>query len=303
MLGGTLSRSTVELKSHSNDMLAGSLFMGRTDQLDALFYAKRARPPLVIWDPNRIDLQGGDLVAFFDHVAGLPSARGLPLASAFDPTDAPGNQWLMLLEPTSFGTDFRYLQYGQGIAEYFGSSLNGKLTSALGGHISRFFIALYRAAMHRRQCVLSEHEPPAEVFVRIWRRLIVPLVDDAGFVTRFAVLNIPENQMRAGLEVVPYPCIVADRTRQVRFANTAARRFTGMEKPWTHRATLEDVFRNGIDLPEQPEALVDETSQPFRQSVTLDLPGCCGTVCEVHVGAARYRADTLFVISIMPPAR
>ncbi|MEM9145987.1 MAG: hypothetical protein AAGC57_07280 [Pseudomonadota bacterium] len=284
-----------------DDLLAGSLFMGRTNRLDELFYAERARPPLVIWDPNRIDLQDAEFEAFVEQVNRLPTVRGLPLASAFDPARFMSREWLMLLESIGFGGDFRYLFYGSGVAEYYGRSLTGRRTSAIGGHISRFFIALYRAAMHRRQRVLSEHEPPSHVFVRIWRRLIVPLVDDTGFVTHFAVLNIPENHLRSGLEVVPFPCIVADRARMVRFANAEARRLAAPTRVWEYGEPLAALLGQDLVLPDEPEALLGPPSNPLQTRVSLDLPGRPGTPCQVHVGAARYRNEAIFVLTILPP--
>lgn len=285
------------------DALAGDLFMGRTERLDQLFYAERARPPLVIWDPNRVDLQDPEFVSLVDRLSRLPSIRGLPLASAFDPAMVEHPEWLMHLESIGFGTDFRYLQYGAGVAEYYGRSLRGRNTSEIGGHISRFFIALYRASMHRRQCVLSEHEPPSQVFVRIWRRLIVPLVDDTGFVTHFAVLNLPENHLRDGLEVVPFPCIVADTEGFVRFANAAARDLAGHGRSWEHGSPLELILGQALDLPAEPSAFAGRDAGTHRQRLTLDLPGHGPLRCEVHVGAARYRSRSVYVITVLPEDR
>lgn len=283
-----------------DDVLAGSLFMGRTERLDELFYAQRARPPLVIWDPNRIDLQDAEFVSFIDQLSQLPAVRGLPLASAFDAAAISQSEWLMHLEVLSFGNDFRYLRYGSGVAEYYGRSLEGRLTSDIGGHISRFFIALYRASMHRRQCVLSEHEPPAQVFVRIWRRLIMPLADETGFVTHFAVLNIPENHLRTGLDVVPFPCLVVDQDRMVCFANAGARKLARLDRSWEHGGALEALLGCELDLPADPESLIASDAAPMRKTVTLDLPGGRAQTCEVHISAARYRSRAVFVITVLP---
>lgn len=288
------------LKRSYDDALAGSLFMGRTDRLDELFYAQRARPPLVIWDPNRIDLQDTEFVSFIDELSRLPAVRGLPLASAFDASKIVQSDWFMHLEVLNFGNDFRYLKYGTGVAEYYGRSLEGRLTSEIGGHISRFFIALYRASMHRRQCALSEHEPPTNVFVRIWRRLIMPLADETGFVTHFAVLNLPENHLRAGLDVVPFPCLIVDKDRLVCFANSGARQLAGLDRTWEHGGPLEALIGCNLDLPPDPESLISPNNAPIRRMVSLDLPGQHDRTCEIHIAAARYRSRAVFVITVLP---
>ncbi len=295
---GPSGRVAPALPGTGDDILAGSIFRGQTDRLAALFYAHRARPPHVVWSPNRHDLASDIFEEVLDHVWSLPVHAGLPLSESFDVSRAPHARWLMHLDIEGFGRDFRYLHYGAGISEYYGRDMRGRRASEFGGHISQFFIALYRAAMQRRQIVLSEHEPPRSVFVRLWRRLIVPLVDGRGFVVRFAVTNLPENHLRSGLEVVPFPVVVADADRTIRFANEPARRLAADPAAADHGAPLDGLLGPGLDLPGDPLALLAEGAGPITLRRKLALPGLDDA--QVTVGAARYRGIGLFVLTIQP---
>ncbi len=285
-------------EQNSDDLLAASLFLGRLDRLAELFASAYGRPPHVVWSPSARELRSEAFDAFLAYCLSLPSHAGLPLASAFVAEETPGPGWLMLVEIEGFGRDFVYRAYGQNIADCYGRDMQGRRATEFGGHISRFFIALYRAAMQRRQVVLSEHEPPLSVFVRLWRRLIVPLVDRRGFVTHFAVMNLPENHLRAGLEVIPFPCIVADADRVVRFANDAARRLVGATDRRDHGVALASFLKVELDLPESPAELLAPSPSQRRLRARLPFPEPGATEAEITVGATLYREAPLFVITL-----
>lgn len=281
-----------------DDLLAASLFRGQSDPLAAMFRTERERPPLIIWSPHPRDLDSEQLDAFLAYCWGLPSHAGLPKAASFDPAAAPNPGWLMVLEVEGFGRDFRYVYYGEAVAEFASRRMQGRRSSEIAGHLGRYFAALYRAAMQRRQIVLAEHEPPRRFFVRLWRRLIVPLVDDQGYVVRFAVLNLAENHLRTGLDAVPLPCLVADVSGSIRFANTAARRLVPAPARWQEGSTLEAYFGTPLPLPEDPVAMVDAEPQRLDILAAPDLPGKGAAPLRVVVGAIRFRDVPLLVLTL-----
>ncbi|CAN0605169.1 unnamed protein product, partial [Ectocarpus sp. 12 AP-2014] len=71
--------------------------------------------------------------------------------------------------------------------------VTGKLISQTPwqGVVMDFFYAVYRAVLIRPEPLYTEHEPPAEVGVKLWHRLMLPLVDDGGKVIRVLVGNVP----------------------------------------------------------------------------------------------------------------
>ncbi|MEN0002413.1 MAG: hypothetical protein AAF940_16170, partial [Pseudomonadota bacterium] len=131
----------------------------------------------------------------------------------------PFSPWVMVLEPVPEQSDFRYLKYGTEIAAMFGRDMTGHCTSEIGGHISDFFVALYAAVIIRKQSVLSVHEPPSGVFATVWRRLIYPLLDENGEVHMIAAVNVPDNELSAGLEALPDPALVTRQDGVLMYAN------------------------------------------------------------------------------------
>ncbi|GMG82065.1 hypothetical protein LNKW23_12780 [Paralimibaculum aggregatum] len=281
-----------------DDILAGSIFMGQSNLVAQLFIANHAQPPAVRWSPNRFDLRNEMFERFLAHCWSLPTHAGLPLADEFDPAATPYPDWLQLLEAERFGRDFRFLHYGERIAENFSRSFRALRVSDIGGHVGRFFVALYRSAMQRRQVVLSEHEPPRAVFVRLWRRLIVPLVDAQGYVTRFAVLIQPENDLRAGLDVVPMACIVADAQRRVCFANEAARALVPEAALLRNGTPLAACLAGDLALPQTPAALLEPAPRQIRLEARLMRPGGALQPVAVVAGATRYRDTPFFVLTL-----
>jgi PAS domain-containing protein len=209
------------------DGLARDLAAGRTDTLGALFGRHGAAAPVVIWAPTEADFAHPAIRAFARLCIAAMDDMGRVPRAAFEAADLSHvRDWLMLVDVEGAGADFRYAHYGAEIRATYQRDMTGACASAIGGHVSAFFVALYRAALARRQWALSLHEPPPEVFARRWQRLIVPL-DEGGRITRFAVLNVAENELRMGLEALPDPMLVARADGGMLFANRAARRIFG----------------------------------------------------------------------------
>ena len=202
--------------------------------------------------------------------------------------------WLMLIERADDG-GYRYVHYGSAIAEQSQRDMTGQTTRSFGGHITVFFEGLYKAACARREWALSEHEPPQELFVRSWRRLIVPLFGpDGDTVTRFAVLNVPENELRAGLELMPDPVFVAAPNEDVLYANQAAQRMFELTPPQIRGATLRQL--TGISLEDQPSAVDLLVNQTVNDSVQLTLNGGIAERLVMTVSATEHRGKALYVV-------
>jgi len=274
--------------------LATHLAAGRSDTAGALFAAHGAPAPLIVWRPTLADAGHPVLRSF---LRGCGAEAGPLSLSWLDSEEfAALADWAMVVAPADAAADdFVYRHYGDKIAEVYQADLTGQRTSAIGGHVSVFFTALYKAAMARRAPVLSVHEPPRQVFVRAWRRIIQPLMDARGAIVCHAVANVPDNDLRAGLEVLPHAVIVATAQGEVCYANRAA--CLMFDQPRSPLAGMGLHSFTGLDvaLPASPDRLIlDGHAQETRALLSRD-----GTVVPVHVtiGATFYRDLPLYVIS------
>lgn len=166
--------------------------------------------------------------------------------------------WLLLLTPTSEGAEFRYDHYGQGIARVYGRDMTGRTTADFPGHISDFYCLVYRAVMARKQRVMTVHQPPNLVFVSQWRRLVVPITDIDGNVVQILTLNLPENELRAGLEILPDPVLIVSADRIVCHANKQARQAfdDGAFGPWNR--TIFDYAALDLEIRESPAEILEK---------------------------------------------
>ena len=190
-----------ELESLSEAM-EHELLDGRTQIIDRAFQADGGSKPMLVFSPQT-DLVGDPTLEIL-HLYWLqlcakarPHMTDLPLAASFDPLEVTSAlPFSMLLDVVDGGADFRYRVYGREIAERFGQDISGRKISEMPvmAHIGAFFLAVYRVSMQKRCAVLSEHAPAPAASVTHWRRLIMPLVDEQGSVTRFVVGNIPSIQ-------------------------------------------------------------------------------------------------------------
>jgi len=271
------------------------------EQLNALFRKSGGRAPRILWSPQRQDLNTPlirQFAAILDTLA--PDSTHIRQADFQMVQFASLQDWLMLVDVEDGGARFRYGHYGAGIAEVFGRSMLGRTSDEFDSHISRFFNAIYRAALARKTRVLTRHEPPKQVFARAWERLIVPLFDSNGDVTQFAVLNVPDNELRPGLEIIPDPVLIVDEQQIVRFANRAAREI--FERPVSAMpGTKMDLFTFAgvdLDIPHSPEEFIQ--SKAIHDVVSLVL---CGTLIQrfmLTISATNQRDHAFYVITLRP---
>lgn len=279
------------------DLMSEGLMSEQSEALRQSFNAAGARAPVVIWSPKDEELQSPLLERFAELCRSMASADGKVRLTAFsaDRLDPGLVNWLMIVEAEE--ETFRYRAYGAGIAEHYGRDLTGLTTAAFTGHIAAFFEALYRSAARRGEWALSEHEPPRSVFVRIWRRLIVPLfTEDGSRVAAFAVLNLPESELRTGLELMVDPVFVADEDGIVHYSNGAAREMFGIKSSRGAEATLKQL--TGIGLGSLPSPASMLSRREVRESTELHLVGGIAERLISTVSAAEYRGRAFHVVAI-----
>lgn len=292
----------IEPETHVRD-LTEDLIAGRSRGLRALFSAQKASTPLLIWDPQDQDLRHPVVRAFAARMRDLRDASGMVSLATFEAADLSGfDEWMMVLDPVTNAAgetvDFRYRNYGAEVVANYGRDMTGRLTSEIGGYIAVFFTALYLAVMARKQSVKSMHEPPSEVFARIWRRLIVPLHDADGRVVRIAVLNIGDNDLRAGLEAVPDPVMVVQQDGHVTFANRSARTLFGERGFLGDPISLAEYSGIVLDLSQPRESMLD------RRVITEETQIGVHNSLIVHFRVTRsviYYRDRLYYLVIAKP--
>jgi PAS domain-containing protein len=278
--------------------LEEDLVHGGCDAAQSLFHAIGARAPIVVWDPHPVDLGHPALRSFLTVCAAARNGAGVIREAAV--ADMPLDRcarWLMELEPLEDG-HFRYRRYGPSIAAHYGRDMTGRTTRDFPGHISKFFTALYRAAVRRRKLAMSVHEPPDQVFVRSWRRLMAPVFDEQDRLTRLLAVNVPDNDLKAGLEALPDPILVIQEDGVVAFANAAAQRFFG-ERAFSFEAV---AFRDytGLDLPlADPAAWWRETA--MTQTRMIGVREDLIVHFEVTQSALIYR-DQRFIVAVVKPS-
>ena len=285
------------------DMLAGSLVFGRIEQIAELFSTHHRRAPLIIWSPAMNELPHPAIRAFAKACLSMGDGRQHLNAEQFDVRKLSDLvRWLMLVDVCEGGSDFVYTYYGQGIANYYRTDMTGSRTSQFGTYISAFFSSLYRAAMIRRDWVLSEHEPPDSIFVRRWCRLVVPLTDGLGEVVRFAVLNIPDNEMRGALDAVPVPCMVADAELMLVHANPTATKLLEQIGISDAEKALPRIFGSSLAIEDPPTRLLAQDKQltravrlPKARLVTQN--GQHTDVTQATIAGASFGTRTYYVIT------
>lgn len=283
--------------------LTDELVAGRSRGLRALFSAQKASAPLLIWEPQDQDLRHPVVRAFAARLRELRDPGGNVRLETFERADLSGfEDWMMILDPVANASgeavDFRYRHYGSEVTANYGRDMTGRLTSEIGGYVAVFFKALYRAVMARGEWVKSMHEPPSEVFARIWRRLIVPLHDADGQVVRIAVLNIADNDLRAGLEAVPDPIMVVQQDGTISFANRSARTLFGERRFLADPISLAEYSGIVLDLTQPRETMLD------RRVITEETQIGVHNSLIVHFRVTRsvvYYRDRLYYLVIAKP--
>ena len=277
----------------SVEELAATLARGETAAMSALFRENGSRVPFLLWSPSLVDVQHPVSRSVLRACGGQT-----PVAETFlDSEDfAALAEWTMVVEMIDDGADTRYRHYGAGIAESYGRDLTGMSVADVGGHVATFFHALYIAAATRNEIVKSVHEPPKQVFVTEWRRLLVPLTAPDGKVRRFAVANVPDNPLRAGLDMMPDPVLIVSQDGRVCCANRAACLRFQRARCVSGEDLLVDWIGGDVALPPTPDDLIlsgaphHVTARSLRAGKIVAL--------RATIGATYYRDQAFFVVHL-----
>lgn len=252
-------------------------------------------PPDVIWHPDP-RLVGNRTFHQFDTVCNIQSKEQTAIPEEALDLGMFGSMldWMILCAPEDNGPDFRYEHFGKGIVRVLGDDMNGKTSSGYAAHCSAFFNAVYRDVRCRKERVMTAHQPMDQIFVTVWRRLIVPVCNRTGDIVRMLVLCCPENELREGLEILPVPVLILDSDHVVLYANKTARQDfdEGNFGPWTR--SVFDYAGLDLVIREQPEDILASgiTQTSTCRHVKLQRIG----QYQATVSAARYRDRAFYVV-------
>lgn len=273
------------------ERLADEIAQERYRRVRALFLRHGARPPYLLWQPREADLPAPPLAAIMRWWAGLPRVGALPAAEAIDPQAlGPVADHLLVVEPVEGGQDFLYRRYGAAVARADGRDLTGRRASEFGNHAGLFVAATYRAVLTRRQPLYTEHEPPQNLFVTQYDRLVLPLADAGGGIGWLVVGNVPEAPMRTLVDTVMDGVLVLDRAGRIRMANPAASEMFGADEAGLLGRPVAELLRAEFIAAGPGEGLVTRA----REATARRDDGRAFPV-EVSIGEARRGRESLFI--------
>ncbi len=276
------------------DVIADSLTPRQTDVVRHLFNAAGARAPEVIWSPDEAELRSPLLRQYAGICRRYMTPDGKVPTTAIRLEDFGGlTEWMMMIDLVDDGQDFRYTFYGAAISEHYGQDMTGRLTSDFSGHIGTFFAGLYKAVHRRGEIAYSEHEPPINVFVRVWQRLIVPLTDKSGKIARFLVLNVPDNELRTGLELMVDPVLVLTSEKRVIYANRAAKTLFKLSGT-AQNGDFEQTTGLALDVRLSPAEMLSQ--HRIDDTVQLTVRDTIVERLVMTVSAAQHRGTAFYVV-------
>jgi hypothetical protein len=143
------------------------------------------------------------LLSHWSALASDPAPPHLRQIDALELTPALGH--VMLLDVVDGGRDFRYRLFGSVVSRISDFEMTGRLLSEhpASPYVVEFFLAVYRAAVQLRRPIFSERQPVGAEDTARWLQLALPLVDDAGTVTRMMAGAVAVNH--EGRMVRGYP--------------------------------------------------------------------------------------------------
>ncbi|MEY8827602.1 hypothetical protein AB9K34_04160 [Sedimentitalea sp. XS_ASV28] len=263
-------------------------------------FARAGAPaPHVIWQPHAGIVLCRSTTTFHlacDQIAqnsGSIAMEDLDLAYFGSMKD-----WLAVLEPIADDRGFRYTHFGREIARTYGQDMTGKTTNDFPDHIRQFYNAIFKDVSERKERVLTVHQPPDQVFATVWRRLIVPLIDRSGKAAQILAFNYPDNELRAGLEILPAPVLIVDAQHIVRHANKSARQNfdAGHYGPWTR--SVFDYAGLDLEIRERPEDIL--AGGITQTSICRHLRHLRIGQYHATISAAPYKGTVFYVVLLQP---
>ena len=278
------------------DLIAGSFAPAAPNLIRQMFNAAGARAPEVIWSPTDVEIRN-PLLREFAAVCRVLARDDGTMSDGDINLDHFGDlkEWIMMIEPVEGENDFVYTYYGEGIAQNYGRDMTGRRSSEISGHVGTFFTGLYSAMIERDETVYSEHEPPQNVFVRAWQRYIVPRKSETGKITGFIALNVPENELRAGLELMIDPVMVVTEDEKIVYANRAAQAM--FKLPAVRREEAFELI-TGMELNPCCSPVEMLARHHVEDSVQLTIRDTIVERLVMTVSAAQYK-DTAYYVVVM----
>jgi hypothetical protein len=173
---------------------AARVAKGQLDAVRTAFRKNGAHGPDVIWSPSAEQVGAPPLRALLEYWSALKRDDGLPQVGAVDPLGMRSSLgYVMLVDAVDGGHDFRYRLFGSAVAAVSGFDMTRQLLSEhpASTHILEFALALYRAAMRRREAVFSQYAPSGTLMTAQWQRIAFPLAGSSGDVVRFLAGTVP----------------------------------------------------------------------------------------------------------------
>ncbi len=270
-----------------------------SDGIARAFAESGAPPPLVTWQPSAKIAECQSTTAFHaacDQLTGGQSAiseENLDLWHFGAMKD-----WLALVKLAGKDGTYRYTHFGDGITRFYGSEMGIKTTADLLPPIRKFNAAIFEHIRQYKQRVLTVHQPPDQVFVTTWRRLMVPVVDAAGNVTQILTSNYPDNELRAGLEILPISVLIVDADDVVRYANKVARQTfdAGNSGPWSR--TMFSYAGIDLQIRESPEEILAHgmTQTTNCRHIMHKRMG----LYQATVSAALHQGTAFYIVVLLP---
>lgn len=168
------------------------------------FASRGAFGPAVIWSPNPSVIELPELRSLYEQWNRGRDRRFVPPLAQIDlEAMLPGFGYVLALDVLDGGADFRYRLFGRKAAAMSGFDMTGHLLSEhpASPYVVHFALAIYRAAMQRREPALTFYGPARALDTDAWHRLALPLADASGAVCRFISGSVPVD--RAGRILEP----------------------------------------------------------------------------------------------------
>ncbi|MEM9791932.1 MAG: hypothetical protein AAF848_03245 [Pseudomonadota bacterium] len=265
------------------------------DKINRDFATVGARRPWISWAPQKEDLTDPLIQQFASICAQHAGSDGtLRIETVKLAWFASLKDWIMVLNVDRETDILQYAYYGAGIADSYGEDMTGRKTTDFKGYVGAFFTAIYREMIRTRVSVFSEHEPPAQVFVRSWRRYAVPVLDANDNVVQIIAINMPQNDLRAGLEIITDPVLLLDKNQVVHFTNTAADKKFNLDRGGNGTRSLNDLTGIALTTTHSPEEMIGR--RIVQNEVLLDMTQGLVDDYQVSISATTYRKRSFYVL-------
>ena len=177
--------------------------------------------PVIRWQPDAANLPHAQLAFLLKHWRALAGGRAMPLSTQIDPIDLrPALGYVSILDVIDSGRDFRFRIHGTHSAAVAGFDMTSHLLSEARTslHAAHYIFATYRAVVSRREPLLAEHGPAKAIATKSWHRLLLPLGDAAGSVSRVLCGLVP-----VGKDGRPITGVAGDQANWTSLARTVKR--------------------------------------------------------------------------------